>query len=210
MRNLDGWHGIADASGPPYPRSYILSERSAVGSASEQGTHTQGLLPGSWRADANAGFTVDRDITIALVLTITLGAAWRVWAIDFGLPRPEARRDESELLEKALGVVRGDLNPHFFNYPSLFIYVLAGLFRAVLRQRSSRRGRGFIHPIRCAGRHGSCSPVPDGSARCRTVRDAHDPGGLRVGQATVEPGGVCWLRCSSPSTTFTCANRISP
>ena len=63
-----------------------------------------------------------------LYLALAAAAAFRVWGIAFGLPHPEARPDESVLIARAMGVLGGDLNPHFFNYPSLFIYVLASLF----------------------------------------------------------------------------------
>ena len=68
----------------------------------------------------------------ALWLAIILGSGFflRLWGIDFGLPNTEARPDEGVLVRKALAVADGDLNPHFFNYPSFHIYTLAGLFSA--------------------------------------------------------------------------------
>src|SRR5204863_421965 len=39
-----------------------------------------------------------------------------------------ARPDEEKLIGAALGVFQGDLNPHFFLYPTLFIYVMAAAF----------------------------------------------------------------------------------
>src|SRR4029079_6707831 len=36
--------------------------------------------------------------------------------------------DEEKIVTAALGILGGDLNPHFFLYPSLFIYVTAGAY----------------------------------------------------------------------------------
>lgn len=56
---------------------------------------------------------------------IAVGTGLRLWGIDFGLPHTLCRPDEAVLLHRALAVAGGDLNPHFFNYPSLHIYLLA-------------------------------------------------------------------------------------
>jgi hypothetical protein len=63
-----------------------------------------------------------------LGLILLGGAALRLWGIDFGLPHPQCRPDESTLVHKALAIGAGDLNPHFFNYPSLHFYLLAILY----------------------------------------------------------------------------------
>ncbi len=59
---------------------------------------------------------------------LVAGLVLRVWGLGFGLPHTEARPDESLLVHRALAVAGGDLNPHFFNYPSLHIYLLAALY----------------------------------------------------------------------------------
>ena len=62
-------------------------------------------------------------------------AALRVYGLDFGLPHPQVRPDEGVLLHRALSVASGDLNPHFFNYPTLHIYLNAlacGLYYLLL------------------------------------------------------------------------------
>ena len=51
-----------------------------------------------------------------------------MWGIWFGLPHDFARPDEEKLIGAALGIFQGDLNPHFFLYPTLFIYVMAAAF----------------------------------------------------------------------------------
>ncbi|MBN2357347.1 glycosyltransferase family 39 protein [candidate division KSB1 bacterium] len=59
-----------------------------------------------------------------ILLILTAATAVRLWGIDFGLPNERCRPDESIIVQTALGLGRGDLNPHFFYYPSLFFYVL--------------------------------------------------------------------------------------
>jgi hypothetical protein len=59
---------------------------------------------------------------------LTIGLGLRLWGITFGLPNVNCRPDESLLVHKALAIASGDLNPHFFNYPSFQFYLLALLF----------------------------------------------------------------------------------
>jgi len=67
---------------------------------------------------------------LALAGAVLLGAALRLYPVWFALPYPHARPDETTAMGLAAGVLRGDPNPHFFNWPSLTIYVFAGLFAA--------------------------------------------------------------------------------
>lgn len=59
-------------------------------------------------------------VALALVLRFT--------ALDFGLPLAESRPDELTLGFQAMKFGRGDLNPHSFNYPTLWKYVQFGGF----------------------------------------------------------------------------------
>ncbi|MDP2307033.1 MAG: glycosyltransferase family 39 protein [Pseudomonadota bacterium] len=68
-----------------------------------------------------------RVATVALLL---LALALRLWGLDFGLPLAEARPDELTIAFQAMKFGRGDLNPHSFNYPSLFKYLMFALFGA--------------------------------------------------------------------------------
>jgi Dolichyl-phosphate-mannose-protein mannosyltransferase len=58
---------------------------------------------------------------------VVVGAALRFVPIWFGLPYVQTRPDETVALGLAASVRGGDLNPHFFHWPSLTIYVFAGL-----------------------------------------------------------------------------------
>lgn len=60
-----------------------------------------------------------------LIAIVLAGAALRFIPIWFGLPYPLARPDEETAVGRAVGLMSGDLNPHFFNWPSLTLYVFA-------------------------------------------------------------------------------------
>jgi len=70
-------------------------------------------------------YTSDRSI---LVLILLIAAVVRFWGIGFGLPHNWCRPDESRIVGLAIRMGGGDLNPHFFNYPTLYIYVLLLLY----------------------------------------------------------------------------------
>lgn len=60
-----------------------------------------------------------------LIGIVAAALALRVWGIDFGLPYLY-HPDEPGYVAIAQNIVKtGDLNPHFFNYPSLFFYLNA-------------------------------------------------------------------------------------
>lgn len=68
------------------------------------------------------------SIRILLILIVLLGVGVRVWGVAFDLPYIYHPDEPTNL-----GVIRslyrtGDLNPHFFNYPSLFFYLHALLY----------------------------------------------------------------------------------
>lgn len=66
-----------------------------------------------------------RATAFAIVL---MAAGLRLWGLDFGLPMAEARPDEITVAFQAMKFGTGDLNPHSFNYPSLFKYAVFVLF----------------------------------------------------------------------------------
>ena len=59
----------------------------------------------------------------SIFVILLLAALLRIWGLDFGLPNDRCRPDEYMISVVALGMGNGDLNPHFFNYPTLFIYL---------------------------------------------------------------------------------------
>ena len=60
-----------------------------------------------------------------------IGAAViRLWGLDWGLPFPY-HPDEGSILFHSLGFGTGDLNPHWFRWPSLMMYVMFGFYGAL-------------------------------------------------------------------------------
>ncbi len=59
---------------------------------------------------------------------LLLAAGLRLWSIDFGLDIERVRPDEEFVVGKAQQILEtSDLNPHFFHYPSLLMYLDAVL-----------------------------------------------------------------------------------
>ncbi len=54
----------------------------------------------------------------------------RMFNLRFGLPQ-RLHPDESSQVETAWSIAGGDPNPHFFRYPSLMMYLLAGIYKSV-------------------------------------------------------------------------------
>src|SRR5262245_41663299 len=69
----------------------------------------------------------ERAGRLALGLALTAGLVLRVWGLQFGFPHPFARTDEEVIVDVALGVLR-DPNPHFFDWPTLFMYVTGAAY----------------------------------------------------------------------------------
>ena len=61
---------------------------------------------------------------IGIALIGLLALALRVWALDFGLPS-WLHPDEFSFVFIPLNFFSGDLNPHFFTYPTFHYYLLA-------------------------------------------------------------------------------------
>jgi 4-amino-4-deoxy-L-arabinose transferase-like glycosyltransferase len=61
-----------------------------------------------------------------LLAAITVcAAALRFWGIGFGLPHTYARPDEDAIVTIATRIYRDGPNPHFFVYPTLYLYIVA-------------------------------------------------------------------------------------
>jgi len=67
---------------------------------------------------------------LAVAAITALAAALRWWGLRFGLPRTMARPDEEAIVAIAARVVTIGPNPHFFDYPTLFMYVVAFVERS--------------------------------------------------------------------------------
>ena len=53
-----------------------------------------------------------------------------MWSVSYGLP-DLYHPDEPRIVERAVRFHQGDLNPRFFNWPSLYMYVVAGVYGVV-------------------------------------------------------------------------------
>src|SRR6186713_45463 len=74
---------------------------------------------------------MQRRTRLGLTAIVVSAAAARFWGLGFGLPHTNARPDETIVIDQvALSFLRGDLHPHFYDYPWLFMWVLAGLYLA--------------------------------------------------------------------------------
>ncbi len=58
---------------------------------------------------------------------LPVAAAARLWGICFCLPHPHCRPDEDAISAIAGSLRAGDLNPHVFNYPALFMLAVAAV-----------------------------------------------------------------------------------
>jgi 4-amino-4-deoxy-L-arabinose transferase-like glycosyltransferase len=64
-----------------------------------------------------------RQSTLTLVAILAVAAVLRFWGLGAGLPHAPGV-DEPEVMTRAVGMMKsGDFNPHFFDYPTLYIYV---------------------------------------------------------------------------------------
>src|SRR3954454_13121918 len=82
---------------------------------------------------------LDADWVLVLVL-FAAAAALRVWGVANALPYVQ-HADEPKVVDAAVHMVKtGDLNPHWFLYPSLLMYLQAGLTQLNLLWGL---GRGF-------------------------------------------------------------------
>jgi hypothetical protein len=70
-----------------------------------------------------------RSAPAAVLLAIVgLGIGVRFWGLTFGLPLVRSRPDELLIISVVLPFFEGSLNPEFFDYPALHLYLLAILY----------------------------------------------------------------------------------
>lgn len=65
----------------------------------------------------------DKNNRYLLFALLALAAVLCFWGINFGLPQA-VHADEQAFIKRALRFSTGDLNPHFFVYPTLYMYIL--------------------------------------------------------------------------------------
>ncbi len=63
-----------------------------------------------------------------------MGAVVRIWGNDYGLPHTY-HPDEGHIVNRAIRFHGGDLDPKFFNWPSLYMYLLSAVYGVVFGLR---------------------------------------------------------------------------
>jgi len=88
-------------------------------------------------------------IPVLIILILLLALVARLVGINWGLPAVY-HVDESSLVRAALGMRFGDLNPHFFDWPSLYKYLCYFLFAAFIKLRVPFQVRFGVETMRQA------------------------------------------------------------
>jgi 4-amino-4-deoxy-L-arabinose transferase-like glycosyltransferase len=63
-----------------------------------------------------------------LGLIVLVAALVRFWGLGFGLPHTNTRPDETIVIDVALQFLRGNFRPAFYDYPWLYMWLVAGLY----------------------------------------------------------------------------------
>jgi 4-amino-4-deoxy-L-arabinose transferase-like glycosyltransferase len=99
------------------------------------------VMDREWREAADL-----RPSHVGLTLALIAAALLRFWTLGHGVPYMLGV-DEPEVMDRAIRMIQtGDFNPHFYDYPSLYLYVQAAvavarfLFGAVRGEFSSLAG----------------------------------------------------------------------
>jgi 4-amino-4-deoxy-L-arabinose transferase-like glycosyltransferase len=77
-----------------------------------------------------------------VALVLVAGFALRAWSVSYGLP-DLYHPDEPRIVERAVRFHQGDLNPRFFNWPSLYMYLVAGVYGLVFGASADGVAGGF-------------------------------------------------------------------
>src|SRR6188474_1466712 len=93
----------------------------------------QDIQPSSASASSLSSFIIHHS---SLTWILVLAALLRLVPIWFGLPYGKARPDEETALGHAVAILGGNPNPQFFHWPSLTLYLFAGLFQAASSLRA--------------------------------------------------------------------------
>ena len=98
------------------------------------------MMQGEWREAADL-----KPSRLGLALALLVAAMLRFWALPQGVPF-SVGVDEPEVMERAVRMMKsGDFNPHFFDYPTLYMYVqaLVAVFRFIFGAMRADCGAGW-------------------------------------------------------------------
>jgi len=83
-----------------------------------------------------------------LIIIIAIGFILRFIGIGYGLPQPY-HPDEKQVISNASRIIAGDLNPHFFVWPTLYMYLIAIFYKfSYWLLWLLQYFFGFIHPFK--------------------------------------------------------------
>jgi len=72
--------------------------------------------------------TVLRKVDWPLLMILLIAAVVRYWGISFGFPYTMGRPDEQHTVELAIDCLRYVFNPHWFGYPTFYMYINAIIY----------------------------------------------------------------------------------
>src|SRR5215510_1314691 len=98
--------------------------------------------PGSWPSGtppirfpgSSSTGPSERTVLALLGALLLVGALVRIWGNDYGLPHTY-HPDEGHIVNRAIRFHGGDLDPKFFNWPSLYMYLLSAVYGVVFGLR---------------------------------------------------------------------------
>ncbi len=100
----------------------------------------------SKKADINYLYSIKTHYL--LIIIIATGFILRVIGIGYGLPQPY-HPDEKQVMSIASKIIAGDLNPHFFIWPTLYMYLIAISYKfSYCLLWLLQYFFGFIHPFK--------------------------------------------------------------
>src|SRR5262245_51735773 len=126
---------FSDSATSSAARTSVASETRPTTSSTGAPATSPRSAPESWPSgpppapSPGSSFTGPSERTVLLVLGVLLvgGALARIWGNDFGLPHTY-HPDEGHIVNRAIRFHGGDLDPKFFNWPSLYMYLLSGVY----------------------------------------------------------------------------------
>src|SRR5262245_65175306 len=129
---------FSDSATSSAARTSVASETRPTTSSTGAPATSPRSAPESWPSgpppapSPGSSFTGPSERTVLLVLGVLLvgGALARIWGNDFGLPHTY-HPDEGHIVNRAIRFHGGDLDPKFFNWPSLYMYLLSAVYGAI-------------------------------------------------------------------------------
>ncbi len=124
----------------------------------------QAIAPTSARKVRGLSVSPRIHAAVALVSIVLLAASLRLWAVSFGLPYCYHPDEPGKVLAATQMVQQGDLNPHYFQKPSLQIYLNAAtqaVYYAAGRLTGRFHSRADLHAPEMIAPAVGLAPMPE-------------------------------------------------